>query len=413
MEQAVQLAQENDPWLEGSEFRQRAMEAGSVSAGSLPDPMLNVGFANLPTDTFDFDQEAMTQFKVGVSQVFPRGDSLALRQKQLALEAAAHPYRREERRARVAMEVSGLWLEAFRAEETIRLIEVDRSLFEDLVDVVQASYATARGTARQQDLIRAQLELTRLEDRLTRLDEQYAIAASRLGEWVGGAAGTYPHTALQLARELPSLELAQPALVATATAEGLAQRLRGHPAILGLDQRIEASETGISLAEQNYKPQWQVNASYGYRDDDPSGNDRADFFSVGVAVDLPLFTSRRQDQQVQSAIAESEAIRTERSLALRNMVAELETQRSRLQRLEARRQLYRDRLLPEMEDHAEASLTAYTNDDGDFAEVVRARIDVLNARIEALEIEIARLKTISQLNYFLTGSEPGQGGTAR
>ena len=43
---------------------------------------------------------------------------------------------------------------------------------------------------------------------------------------------------------------------------------------------------------------------------------------------------------------------------------------------------------------------AYTNDDGDFSEVVRARIAELNARVEALDIEIDRLQTISQLNYF-------------
>ena len=53
---------------------------------------------------------------------------------------------------------------------------------------------------------------------------------------------------------------------------------------------------------------------------------------------------------------------------------------------------------------AEASLSAYTRDDGDFAEVVRARIAELNARIEALDIDIARLQTITQLNYFFATS---------
>jgi outer membrane protein TolC len=132
------------------------------------------------------------------------------------------------------------------------------------------------------------------------------------------------------------------------------------------------------------------------------GDDRADFFSVGVAFDLPLFTSRRQDQQLQSAIAGAEALRTERALLLRKMMAAFEAQRAKLLRLEQRRELYDSRLLREMRQQAEASLSAYTNDDGDFAEVVRARIAELNARIEALDIEIERLKTISQLNYFFT-----------
>ena len=131
---------------------------------------------------------------------------------------------------------------------------------------------------------------------------------------------------------------------------------------------------------------------------------------MGVAFDLPLFTSKRQDQQLQSAIASSEALRTEKWLALRKMVAAFETQRSRLLRLNQRQSLYQSRLLQEMQEQAEASLTAYTNDDGDFSEVVRARIAELNARIDALDIEIDRLKTISQLNYFFATASGDAGG---
>ena len=140
------------------------------------------------------------------------------------------------------------------------------------------------------------------------------------------------------------------------------------------------------------------------------GNDRADFFSMGVAFDLPLFTSKRQDQQVQSAAAQSESVRTERALILRRMVAEFDSQRSRLLRLEQRRELYRTRLLEEIHEQAEASLTAYTNDDGDFAEVVRARIAELNARIDALNIDVDRLKIIAKINYFFATASVNAGG---
>jgi len=417
LEEAVALAQRNDPWLAGSEFRQQALEAQSTAAGTLPDPVVSLGFANVPTDSFDFDQEAMTQVKVGVSQMFPRGDSRAINQKRLALLGSQYPHQRDERRAKVAVTIAHLWLEAFRAQETIRLIDQDRELFEHLVDVAQSSYASAMGRTRQQDLVRAQLELTRLEDRLTVLHQRRDMSRAKLGEWLRAAPATdaargaihSEATGPDLADSLPDILLLQPEsidLSGSASAQQVASLLRDHPAILSLDRRIDASEAGVELAEQKYRPQWSVNASYGYREDDPMGDDRADFFSVGVAFDLPLFTSKRQDQQVQAAIAGAEALRTEKWLLLRKMVASFETQRSQLARLDQRRTLYRSRLLREMQEQAEASLTAYTNDDGDFSEVVRARIDGLNARIEALDIEIDRLKTISQLNYFFaTGGE--------
>jgi outer membrane protein TolC len=414
LERAIAIAQQYDPWLDGSAHRERALEAQSIAAGSLPDPMVSAGFANLPTDSFDFDQEAMTQFKLALSQVFPRGDSRQLQQKQLQLMGAEQPYQRDDRRAHVAVKVSHLWLDAYRASESIRLIEQDRGLFEHLVDVAQSNYSTALAGARQQDLVRAQLEMTLLEDRLTVLYQQQEVSRSMLTQWLLSSDGIITGVASEaLPDQLPTIALVNPGLLQTGTAvsaQDIAAYLLRHPAILRVDQKIAASRAGIELAEQKYQPQWQVNASYGYRDDDPMGDDRADFFSIGVAFDLPLFTSKRQDQQVRSAAAESESVRTERALILRRMIAEFDSQRSRLHRLEQRRELYRTRLLEEMHEQAEASLTAYTNDDGDFAEVVRARIAELNARVDALNIDVDRLKIIAELNYFFATASVNAGG---
>ena len=106
--------------------------------------------------------------------------------------------------------------------------------------------------------------------------------------------------------------------------------------------------------------------------------------------------------------AATEAARTRRTLMLRKMVADFQSQRTRLMRLEQRASLYDDRLLREMQDQAEASLTAYTNDDGDFAEVVRAKIAELNARIDALGIQVDRQISIARINYFFASANQEQ-----
>ena len=89
------------------------------------------------------------------------------------------------------------------------------------------------------------------------------------------------------------------------------------------------------------------------------------------------------------------------------MYASYRTAKSRLLRLEDRQELYQRRLLAEMMEQAEASLTAYTRDDGDFSEVMRARISELNARIDALVIDVQRLQSIVRLNYYLVQSTSG------
>ncbi|MDX1537257.1 TolC family protein [Arsukibacterium sp.] len=398
LEQAVALAVDADPWLTGSQFTQEALNDEAIAAATLPDPRVSLMAGNFPVDTFDLNQEAMTQLSVGVSQMFPRGDSLALAQHQKQQLAEQHPLLRLDRKAKVSAMVSQLWLEAFKAQESIRLIEHDRALFEQLVDAAEAGYSSALGRARQQDVIRAQLELTRLEDRLTMLRQQQQSAQKRLSEWIGAPA-MFP-----LAQVLPTQSLSRQLSATTikrTNEDTHYQWIRHHPALRALEQRINATQTGVDLAKQKYKPEWGLSVQYGYRDNDPVGRDRADLFSVGVTFDLPIFTGNRQDKEVSAAMNRTEAIKTEKQLLGRRLMAELENARVQLTRLDERQALYIDKLLPQMADQAAVSLTAYNNDDGDFAEAVRARIAELNARIDALAIAVERQKIIAQINYLL------------
>ncbi|WP_018275111.1 TolC family protein [Teredinibacter turnerae] len=402
LEQAVARANTIDPWLLGSEKQQESLEAMSVQAGTLPDPSVNVAIANLPVDSFDFAQEGMTQFKVNVSQMFPRGNSRALKREKLAAMSKVQPYMRQDRIAQVANTVSQLWLDVYLLERTISLIEKDRHLFEHLVDVSQSSYTTTSGKARQQDLVRAQLELTRLDDRLTRLRQMRDMKAFQLSEWLQVDDLTINQATAH------TISLHSETVLKTHgnnRTELLVDVLRQHPLLLAIERKIATADTGVRLSKQSYKPQWGLSASYGYRDDAPNGMERADFFSAGVTFDVPLFTGKRQDKLVQSAKADKEAIKTERALALRKLRAGYDSTEASYRRLLDRQTLFDTRLLKEMAEQAEASLTAYTNDDGDFAEVVRARIAELNARIEALNVRIDIQKTIAQMNYFLVGAQ--------
>ena len=377
----------------------------SVAAGSLPDPQVSLGLANLPTDSFSFNQESMTQIKIGVSQMFPQGDSLNIKRRQLETEAEAFPYQRINRSAQVAVTVSQLWLDAYKAQETIALIEQNRSLFEQLSEIALSSYSSAMGKTRQQDIVRAQLELTRLNDRVTMLNQARDTFTEKLLEWIN-----IENTDLadyQIAGHLPNTLVLAPEFIEEemiVREEDLYNRLNNHPVMKALESRIEATDMGVDLAKQSYKPAWGVNASYGRRNNDPFGNSRSDALSVGVSLSVPLFTANRQDKQYSAAISRREAVRTERWQLLRKLKAGFETAKAQLARLDERKALFTNELLPQMNEQAEASLTAYTNDDGDFAEVVRARIAELNAQIDALNIDVDREKTIIQLNYFFTSS---------
>ncbi len=299
MEMAIKAAKEKDPWLVGNKHSQDAIESMSIAAGSLPDPNVSIGIANLAADSFSFGQENMTNAKIGISQMFPAGDSLAIKRQQLELKGSQFPYQREDRKAKVSVTVGQLWLNAYNAQESIAIIEKNIPMFQQLVDIAEASYSTALGKTRQQDIVRAQLELTRLDDRLTTLHQRREMFQERLSEWLNsyfqdkymenGQSQDRGNSAFLLARKLPEIKLLNPQLYtspALTSQDILYEKMESHPAVQAIEQKIKASKAGIEFEKQKYKPKWGVNAGYGYRASDRTGRDRSDLFSVGVTYEL-------------------------------------------------------------------------------------------------------------------------------
>ena len=397
--EAVSHAVSHDPWLTRSEFTERSLLAQSDVAEYLPDPKITVGASNFPTDTFDFNQEPMTQLNLGISQMFPRGDSRRLRSKIKAQVADQQPHLRANRQAKTQLIVTQLWLEGFRSQQSTRLINADRSLFEQMVDFAEISYSSASGMARQQDVIRAQLELTQLEDRLTKLQQKQALSRQALFEWLPVELVSKPFT-----KELPQIQQSLDTL--SIQASEIKSILLKHPALIAFDQSIQAADTEIELARQKYKPEWGLSAKYGYRGHDLTGNERADFISLGIVFDMPIFSRSRQDSEVKAAASKAQGSRLDKELLYRQMLASFQTNLAQLEYLDERQKIYQSMLLPQMQEQSQASLTAYNNDDGDFAEAIRAQIAELNAKIEYLNITVDRQKQIAQLNYMLAGQQP-------
>lgn len=396
LEQAISQALLDDDWLLANEQRESSLREEAIFAGQLPDPRMTVGLVNLPVNTLDFNQENMTMFRVGINQSFPRGDSLELGQQQKIQQSEIYPFLRADRRANVQLEVTDLWLDTFLAQESITLINNDRAFFELLVEITDSRYRTAAGLSRQQDVVRAQLELTRLDDRLASLRQRVEGSKQQLAQWL-----PYEWLSLPLSQELP--DLSPPDMELSNLAQA-AQVFINHPGVRALDKQIEAAFTNVELARQSYKPAFSLGANYGYRGSGPMGLERADFFSLDVSFDLPFFTEKRQKPKVEAASYSASAAQTDRIILFKSLFANYQQAMSQLVVLDERKAFFDDILLIQMGDLTEATLAAYTSDAGSFEEVMRANIAELNARIEVFGIEVERLKMIARLNYLLTDS---------
>lgn len=197
LEQAEALALRQDPLLLEVESRRTAMEEMAVASEQLPDPMLRMGFMSLPTDTWNFGQEPMTQAVIGVTQKFPRGNTRALRAEQIVEQAGALDETLQDQRLRIALAVREDYLEVLKqlklAEINVEAIQA----FSDLADITQDYYATGR--VQQQDVLRAAVELAKVQDRATRIAQEEDRARARLETWIG------PDAWLELESEWPDL----------------------------------------------------------------------------------------------------------------------------------------------------------------------------------------------------------------
>ena len=382
--EAEKLALFAEPGQKALQARAKALRARSVTAGELPQPSLRLGLNNYPFESGGFSTEGMTNAALGFHQAFPAGNSRSIASRQLELSADAMSRSAGARGRDVLTKVRAAWLTLYYWDQARGLVDSSRPYFEDLVTVTRSLYSVGRKS--QQDLLRAQLELSRLEDRLIDIERQRAQARSVLSQWIGDDARR------PVAATLPNWSHVPPI-------EKLSTTLVEHPVLTASDAQIAAAEAGVDLANERAKPDWAIDVGYSYREGFlPSGTPRSDFVSDNVTVGLPFFSKRSVDSDLTAALLERSAAKSSRQQTLRELQSELEQQHSLFQDLTRRIELYQTRIIGQSNAHAEASLLAYQSDKGDFAAVMRAYVDDLNTKIDFIRLTVERAQAYAVLD---------------
>jgi len=372
-----------EPGQQALQAKAAALRERGVVAGELPDPMLRVGLNNFPIQSGGFTTEGMTHAAVGLRQVFPAGKTRSINTRRFDLMASEMYENAEARGRNVLTAARSAWLDLYYWELAHGLVLESRPFFDDLATITRSLYAVGRKS--QQDVLRAELELSRLDDRLIEMERQHARAVAVLGEWIG-------QDGLRLvARELPSWEQMP-------TLDSMQVMLQQHPMMRAADSQVDARSAGVDLANERAKPGWALDLGYSYRDGSlPSGEPRADFITLGVTVGLPFFRKKSVDSTLSAALQERSAARSSREQTLRGLQSQLNAEYARWQDLTRRLALYDTHILNQTKDHAEASLLGYQSDQGDFADVMRGYIDDLNTRIDHIRLQVERAQSYAVL----------------
>lgn len=381
--EAEDLALAREPGTVALLERGAALAEQAVAAGQLPDPVMNVGVMNYPVSGGGFSAEPMTQAQFGIRQAFPRSRVRSLGTQKFESMADEAEAGAAARQRDVLQWTRAAWLDVYYWQRARDVVEQSRPFFADMVSVTRSLYAVGRKT--QADVLRAELELSRLEDRLIETERSRAEAQARLSRWLGQDA--WRPAALKM-----------PAWGAIPEMQALQSALAQHPALEAADANIAARHSAVAMAEENKKPGWMLELGYGYRDGyDAGGEPRPDFVSLAVSFDLPFFTKNRQDRHLAAALREKSAALENRAALNANLGSQLAGEYARWSDLSRRIELYEQRILDQSTVRAEAAMLAYQSDAGDFADVMRASIDDLNTRLDHIRLQVERAKSYAAI----------------
>ncbi len=381
--EAESLALDAEPGIEAIQASAAALRERAVVAGELPDPVMRIGLNNYPLESGGFSTEGMTQAAFGFRQMFPAGAKRELGARRLRQLAGSRDEQGAARQRDVLTAARHAWLDVYGQQNSLDLLRESRPFFADLVDISRSLYEVGRKG--QQDVLRAQLELSRLDDRLIENELRLARARAALGEWIGN------DSERPVANTLPEWQ-AIPAL------PDIEARLEEHPSLQAATADVDARSTGVELARQRSKPGWTLDVGYGYREGRlAGGGPRSDLITVGVSIDLPFLRGDSIDSTLSAALQERSAAQSQRHQLQRTLKSRVHAEHAHFNQLSRRMDLYEQQILGQASDHAAASLLAYQNDQADFANVMRAYIDDLDTRTRYINLQVDRARSYAVL----------------
>jgi len=389
LNETLKKVKENNLSLVSFDLNAQADHAQAVSTNYFPDPTLFVSAQNLPTDTFKFDQEPMTQLRFGIRQAIPVGDTLEIKYDTFQMKSEMKYTMRDRHWLSLKREVEQAWYEAWYWQKALKILKEDAVFLKQTLDITQSLYEL--GVRNQSDVLGAELEIIQLEDmRINALKKsiEYRNNLNTLAQQ-------------DIASGALSLSFS-PISYQDIPINTLPAQLKTHPDIMHKAHSIHIATQNIKLAEQAYSPRWNLEASYGLRSGENENNsDRPDFFSAGVSVQFPLFSASSQDSNVRSAKKRRMSAENARDDALEIMVFEyINVQDKYLISLE-QSELYQSQILPKLAQQKASILTAYQSDRMDFNLTLRVYLREQNSRLKYHRILVNQQKMLSKLNYWI------------
>lgn len=395
LDQLLAYARTNNPAIRAGYERYRAGLNQANLAGGLPDPVIGVGEFIENVETRVGPQER----RFSIQQSFPWFGSLG------AKRTSAYQKSEQDYQAylsdvnQVVYSVRAAYYDYFLLEKEIELTAHNIELLKFWESVVTTRYKV--GVASHPDLIKAQVELGKLEDQRASLQQERRPVLARL-ETASNMTGLDRVAIIPISDSaLTLLPLNDDSVMAAV--------LDHNPNIAGLDHLIASSEANISAASRENLP--KISLGFDYIQTGaalvPTMKDSGkDPIMVSVGLSVPLWFGKNK-ARTESARALNRAAVYQKEAATNQLRAY--TQQALFDYADALRQfnLYRDDLTHRAEMALDVSYTAYENGKVEFISLLDAQRQLLSFQWQLEQAVTKGLKTKAKLDML-----SGQGSLA-
>ncbi|MFN3919422.1 MAG: TolC family protein [Methylohalobius sp.] len=390
---ALKQAERNNPSLAAIRARYEALKAIPPQEGSLPDPEISFSAMSLPVDTFNIDQEDMTQLQFGISQRFPFPGKLSLKEKAAEWEVQAAGDDVQELKLKLLRDVEVRWWRLFYLDRALSIVAANQDLLRQFVEIAKTRYTVGQGL--QQDVLLAQLELSRLVDLSLQLEGLRGQELARLNALLGRSADTRAQLPVEVEKNLPEpIEEAQ--LFTRAE--------KARPILAKLSKQIEATKTRVELAKKEFLPDFNLGAFYGFRQGQtPDGKSRPDFLTLSLSMNVPLYFATKQAKAVDQKTSELWRAQFAWQDAWNRVRAEISAALADYRRAREQAVLFDKGILPQARQTVASMLAGYQVGKVDFLNLISAQITLYN-------YEVRYFKTLTQARQALAKLKAAVGG---
>jgi len=380
----IREALEKNPGVQSALHTVNAQQHKVPQAKSLADPMVSVGWnGNLaPFSVQDGDPSSYRG--ISVSQQVPYPGKLKLRGQIAAKDVGAAQWDYEAVRRRLVAEVKAAYYDYFFFGKALQITRKDKDLLQKLSSISEARYRVGKGM--QQDVLRSQVEISLLLQRITLLEQQRATAQARLNTFMARDPGS----------PLPPAASVEPAALNEKLDVLYALAAKNDTSLQREQQIVEKSQLVTQLAHKDYLPDFGVAYMYQQRPMLPDMN------GMTFTVNVPVFYKTKQREEVRQAT--EEAISAERSRDDRENELQFELKQSYLS-AEASKQLldlYSKAIVPQSSLALESSMSAYEVL-SNFSTILNYEVDYYR-ELANYQTALARMESLAGME--LTSSQP-------